>query len=101
MYIRLRNSVEGINGYAKDPLYERLEDAGTRRIRGITAQTLLLAFQLAHANRRKLTAWADSIALQVTGPTADPPAAARPSHCAPGPSRATSPSPETFLTSHL
>ena len=63
MYFRLRNSVEGINGYAKDPLYERLEDAGTRRIRGIAAQTLLLAFQLAHASRRKLTAWANSIAL--------------------------------------
>ncbi|WP_030665785.1 hypothetical protein [Streptomyces cellulosae] len=40
-----------------------LEDADTRRIRGIAAQTLLLAFQLAHANRRKLTAWANSIAL--------------------------------------
>ncbi|WP_030665764.1 hypothetical protein [Streptomyces cellulosae] len=63
VYFRLRNSVEGINGYAKDPLYERLEDAGTRRIRGIAARTLMLAFQLAHANRRKLTAWADSIAL--------------------------------------
>ncbi|EHN72304.1 hypothetical protein SMCF_8244 [Streptomyces coelicoflavus ZG0656] len=63
VYFRLRNSVEGINGYAKDRLYERLEDAGTRRIRGIAAQTLLLAFQLAHANRRKLRAWADSIAL--------------------------------------
>ena len=63
VYFRLRNSVEGINGYAKDPLYERLEDAGTRRIRGIAAQTLLLAFQLAHANCRKLTAWANAIAL--------------------------------------
>ncbi len=63
VYFRLRNSVEGINGYAKDRLYERLEDAGTRRIRGIAAQTLLLAFQLAHANRRKLRTWADSIAL--------------------------------------
>ncbi|MFQ6146244.1 hypothetical protein ACLMNJ_24745 [Streptomyces seoulensis] len=63
MYVRLLNSVEGINGYAKGPLYERLEDAGTRRIRRIAAQPLLLAFQLAHANRRKLTAWADSIAL--------------------------------------
>ncbi|MEV5784290.1 hypothetical protein AB0L42_25250 [Streptomyces sp. NPDC052287] len=63
VYFRLRNSVEGINGYAKDTLYERLEEPGTRRIRGIAAQTILLAFQLAHANRRKLTAWADSIAL--------------------------------------
>ncbi|MDX3634136.1 hypothetical protein PV728_28495 [Streptomyces europaeiscabiei] len=65
---RLRNSVEGINGYAKDPFYERLEDAGTRRIRGIAAQTLLPAFQLAHANRRELTAWADSIVLHGNRP---------------------------------
>jgi hypothetical protein len=47
----------------KHRLQERLEDAGTRRIRGIAAQTLLLAFQLAHANRRKLASWADAIAL--------------------------------------
>ncbi|MFE5602556.1 hypothetical protein ACFQ8O_25605 [Streptomyces coelicoflavus] len=72
VYFRLRNSVEGINGYARDPLYERLEDAGTRRIRGIAAQTLLLAFQLAHANRRKLTAWADSIALHIDPPPPPP-----------------------------
>jgi hypothetical protein len=72
VYFRLRNSVEGINGYAKDPLYERLEDPGTRRIRGIAAQTLLLAFQLAHANRRKLRAWADSIALHDDRPRRRP-----------------------------
>ncbi|MFE9771218.1 hypothetical protein ACFYOV_06005 [Streptomyces sp. NPDC005931] len=63
VYFRLRNSVEGINGFAKDRLQERLEDGGTRRVRGIAAQTLLLAFQLAHANRRKLASWADGIAL--------------------------------------
>ncbi|MFF9406003.1 hypothetical protein ACF1B0_10775 [Streptomyces anandii] len=72
VYFRLRNSVEGINGYTKDPLYERLEDPGTRRIRGIAAQTLLLAFQLAHANRRKLRAWADSIALHDDRPRRRP-----------------------------
>ncbi|MFE9092767.1 hypothetical protein [Streptomyces sp. NPDC007264] len=72
MYFRLRDSVEGINGYAKDPLYERLEDADTRRIRGIAAQTLLLAFQLAHANRRKLRARANSIALHDDGPRRRP-----------------------------
>ncbi|MFF1309148.1 hypothetical protein [Streptomyces sp. NPDC058307] len=72
VYFRLRNSIEGINGYAKDPLYERLEDADTRRIRGIAAQALLLAFQLAHANRRKLRAWADSIALHDDRPRRRP-----------------------------
>nr|WSZ15947.1 hypothetical protein OH837_22780 [Streptomyces canus] len=47
IYFRLRNSVEGYNGYAKNPLAEGIEAAGSRRIRGIAAQTILLAFQLA------------------------------------------------------
>ncbi|MFI7143091.1 hypothetical protein ACIBQ5_36995 [Streptomyces massasporeus] len=72
VYFRLRNSVEGINGFTKDRLQERLEDAGTRRIRGIAAQTLLLAFQLAHANRRKLASWADAIALSGERPRRRP-----------------------------
>ncbi|MFF2519676.1 hypothetical protein [Streptomyces sp. NPDC058086] len=32
-------------------------------IRGIAAQTILLAFQLAHANRRKIRKWLDTLAL--------------------------------------
>ncbi|MFF0063077.1 hypothetical protein ACFYRC_16330 [Streptomyces sp. NPDC005279] len=51
VYFRLRNSVEGYNGYAKNPLAEAIEASGSRRIRGIAAQTILLVFQLAHANR--------------------------------------------------
>ncbi|CAM5316808.1 Transposase OS=Streptomyces aurantiogriseus OX=66870 GN=GCM10010251_96290 PE=4 SV=1 [Streptomyces aurantiogriseus] len=43
VYFRLRNSVEGYNGYAKNPLAEGIESAGSRRIRGIAAQTILLA----------------------------------------------------------
>ncbi|URM90688.1 hypothetical protein LUW75_12570 [Streptomyces sp. MRC013] len=57
------NAVEDRNGFGKDPLYERLESAGTRRIRGIAAQAVLLAFQLAHANKRKLATRAGNIAL--------------------------------------
>ncbi|MER5834817.1 hypothetical protein ABT116_29265 [Streptomyces sp. NPDC002130] len=72
VYFRLRNSIEGINGYAKDTLRERLEEPGTRRIRGIAAQTILLAFQLAHVNKRKLTTWADSIALNGNRPRRRP-----------------------------
>ncbi|MEU1478638.1 hypothetical protein [Streptomyces sp. NPDC005760] len=60
---RLRNSVEGYNGYAKNPLAEAIEAAGSRRIRGIAAQTILLAFQLAHANRRKIKKWLETLAL--------------------------------------
>ena len=54
IYFRLRNSVEGYNGFAKNPLAEAIEQAGSRRIRGIAAQTVLLVFQLAHANQRKI-----------------------------------------------
>lgn len=60
-YFRLRNSVESFNGFAKDPIYEAIEQPGRRRIRGIAAQTLLLAFQLAHANRRKIDRWLDTL----------------------------------------
>ncbi|MEU3522181.1 hypothetical protein ABZ770_44340 [Streptomyces sp. NPDC006654] len=63
IYFRLRNSVEDYNGYAKNPFAEGIEAAGSRRIRGITAQTILLAFQLAHANRRKIKKWLETLAL--------------------------------------
>ncbi|MGW2895911.1 hypothetical protein ACWDAO_15145 [Streptomyces sp. NPDC001212] len=35
--VRLRNSIEGYNGYAKNPLAEGIESAGSRRIRGTAA----------------------------------------------------------------
>ncbi|MEV7346930.1 hypothetical protein [Streptomyces sp. NPDC093544] len=63
VYFRLRNSVEGYNGYAKNPLAEGIEAAGSRRIRGIAAQTVLLVFQLAHANRRKIKKWLETLTL--------------------------------------
>ncbi|MFE2282597.1 hypothetical protein ACFXDJ_00150 [Streptomyces sp. NPDC059443] len=72
VYFRLRNAIEGMNGFAKDPLRERIEPGGTRRIRGIAAQTILLAFQLAHANKRKLQSWADAIALNGERPRRRP-----------------------------
>ncbi|MCX4849031.1 MULTISPECIES: hypothetical protein [Streptomyces] len=58
-YFRLRNRVEHFNGYAKD--HEAIERSRTRRIRGIAAQSLLLAFQIAHANHRKLASWLDTL----------------------------------------
>jgi hypothetical protein len=61
VYFRLRNAVEGINGYAKDDAREAIERAGRRRIRGIAAQTLLLAFQLAQVNLRKIRSWLDTL----------------------------------------
>ncbi|MGW2746021.1 hypothetical protein [Streptomyces sp. NPDC001450] len=59
-------------------MHERLESGGTRRIRGIAAQAILVAFQLAHANKRKLAAWADAITLNGDHPAAVPTDAARP-----------------------
>jgi hypothetical protein len=63
VYFRLRNSVEGYNGYAKSPLAEAIEAAGGRRLRGIAAETVLLVFQPAHANQRKIKNWLDTLAL--------------------------------------
>ncbi|MFJ2397487.1 hypothetical protein ACIOTI_32675 [Streptomyces sp. NPDC087843] len=63
IYFRLRNGVEGYNGYAKNPLAEGIEAAGSRRIRGIAAQTILLAFQLAHADRCKIKNWLEALPL--------------------------------------
>lgn len=63
IYFRLRNSIEGFNGFAKSPLAEAIESSRSRPIRGLAAQTILLVFQLAHANRRKITTWLDSLAL--------------------------------------
>ncbi|MEU6094308.1 hypothetical protein [Streptomyces sp. NPDC047079] len=63
VYFRLRNSIEGYNGYAMKPPAEGIEAAGSRRIRGNAAQTILLAFRLAHANRRKIRKWLGTLAL--------------------------------------
>ncbi|MFG2484357.1 hypothetical protein ACGFSI_16535 [Streptomyces virginiae] len=71
-YFRLRNRVEHFNGYAKDQ--EAIERSRTRRIRGIATQALLLAFQIAHANQRKLAAWLSTL------PTEAQPARRRPSN---------------------
>ncbi len=58
-YFRLRNRVEHFHGYAK--AHEALERSHTRRIRGLAAQSILAAFQLAHANGRKIDAWLDTL----------------------------------------
>jgi hypothetical protein len=69
IYFRLSNSVEGLNGYAKDPVHEAIEAGATRRIRGIAPASILLAFQLHHVNARKLATWADTL----DGPNGEPP----------------------------
>ncbi|MCP2340658.1 hypothetical protein [Actinomadura rupiterrae] len=61
LYFRLRNAVEGFNGFAKDDAQEAIERAQKRRIRGVAAQSLVLAFQLARVNQRKISAWIDTL----------------------------------------
>ncbi|WP_327328741.1 hypothetical protein OG735_41490 (plasmid) [Streptomyces sp. NBC_01210] len=53
----------GLQRLREEPLGEGIEAAGSRRIRGIAAQTILLVFQLAHANRRKIKEWVETLAL--------------------------------------
>ena len=54
MYATLRNSVEGMNGFIKDGAREAIDDPERRRIRGVAAQSVLVAFQLFAANLRKI-----------------------------------------------
>ena len=49
-----RNSVEGMNGFIKDGAREAVDDPERRRIRGVAAQSVLVAFQLFAANIRKI-----------------------------------------------
>jgi len=50
----LRNTVEGVNAYNKDPNWSDLEEAGRRRLRGFAAQAFLLACQILGSNLRKI-----------------------------------------------
>jgi hypothetical protein len=56
-YATLRNTIEGLNGYAKDPAHQALAQPARRRIRGIAAQSIFTALLLITANIRKIRAW--------------------------------------------
>ena len=65
-YATLRTTIEGLNGYAKDPAHQALAQPGRRRVRGIAACSLFTALLLIAANIRKIRAWR---ALTATGQT--------------------------------
>ena len=56
-YASYRNTIEGLNGFAKDPAHEALGAAGRRRVRGIAAQSIFVALLLMAANFRKIAAF--------------------------------------------
>jgi hypothetical protein len=53
-YAALRSANEGMNGFVKDGANEAIDDPERRRIRGVAAQSVLVAFQLFAANLRKI-----------------------------------------------
>ena len=53
----MRNTIEGLNGYAKDPARQALAQPGRRRVRGIAAHSTFTALLLMAANIRKIRAW--------------------------------------------
>lgn len=55
-YATLRNTIEGWNGYLKDPAHEALAGAGRRRVRGIAPQSIFCGLLLIAANIRKIRA---------------------------------------------
>ena len=56
-YAILRNTIEGLNGYAKDTAHQALAQPARRRVRGIAAQSIFTALLLIAANIRKVRAW--------------------------------------------
>ena len=56
-YATLRNTIEGLNGYVKDPAHQALAQPARRRVRGIAAQSVFTALLLMAANIRKIRAW--------------------------------------------
>ncbi|MGH8995789.1 MAG: hypothetical protein ACRDYB_07145 [Acidimicrobiales bacterium] len=61
-YASYRNTIEGTNGYLKDTAHEALAAPGRRRVRGIAAQSLFVAFLVMAANVRKIAAYRQLVA---------------------------------------
>jgi hypothetical protein len=61
-YAAYRNTIEGWNGYVKDPAHEALAAPGRRRVRGIAAQSIFVTLLLMAANFRKIAAFRQMVA---------------------------------------
>lgn len=61
-YATLRNTIEGLNGFLKDPAHEALAQPARRRVRGIAAQSIFSALLLMAANLRKIRAFRQLVA---------------------------------------
>jgi len=68
VYATYRNTIEGTNGFVKDPAHESLQAPGRRRVRGIAAQSLFTALLIMSANVRKIRAFREMVA-NGEGPT--------------------------------
>ena len=68
-YAALRNTIEGLNGYAKDTAHQALAQPARRRVRGIAAHSIFTALLLMAANIRKIRAWRALTARDKTGIT--------------------------------
>jgi len=54
VYATYRNTIEGTNGFVKDPAHESLGAPARRRVRGIAAQSLFVGLLVMSANIRKI-----------------------------------------------
>ena len=66
-----RNTIEGLNGFAKDTAHESLAAPGRRRVRGIAAQSIFVTLLLMAANFRKIATYRQLVADGATAAVAE------------------------------
>lgn len=60
-YATLRNTIEGWNGFVKDPAHEALAQPARRRVRGIAAQGVFVTLLIVAANLRKIDTYQNQL----------------------------------------